>query len=115
MSLEIARAKILLNAEEFRSDFFEWLSANWHVFEYFEKSANQVHDHGFKHYSARTIVEVMRHRSKIREIGDGEWKLNDHRTPDMARLYMMLHPENSDFFEFRERKAKCGSNGSLSA
>lgn len=89
----------------FRADFEPWLIANHHIFEYFEQCAVKVWDSGFKHYSARTIVEVMRHRSNIREIGDGSWKLNDHRTPDMARLYMLLHPEHHGLFEFRERKA----------
>lgn len=105
MSLEIARAKVLLHPHQFRPDFYSWLTANYHVFEYFEKSAIKVWEHGFTHYSARTIVEVMRHRSNIREIGNGEWKLNDNKTPDMARLYMLLHPEHIGLFEFRVRKA----------
>lgn len=100
-----ARAAVVLHESMFRRDFFDWLTSNYPVFEYFEQSANKVRESGFKHYSARTIVEVMRHRTNIREIGDGTWKLNDHRTPDMARLYMLLHPEHQGLFEFRVRKA----------
>lgn len=89
---------------QFRGDFAEWLESNAHVFAYFEECAVKVWEAGFKHYSARTIVEVMRHRSNVREI-IGEYKLNDHRTPDMARLHMLLHSEHRGLFEFRERKA----------
>ncbi len=99
----IARAQVLLHEKMFKPDFFDWLESNYPVFEYFEQSALKVHDAGFKHYSARTIVEVMRHRTNIREIGDGTWKLNDHRTPDMARLFLTLHPECAGLFEFRSR------------
>lgn len=104
-SLEVARAKALLHPSMFRDDFVEWLDANFPVFEYFEECALKTRDAGFKHYSARTIVEVMRHRTNIREIGDGTWKLNNNRTPDMAKLYMLLHPDQQGFFELRERKA----------
>jgi len=108
MSIETARAAVLLHRELFREDFYEWLIANYPIFEYFEQSAYKVRQSGFDHYSARTIVEVMRHRTNIREIGDGTWKLNDKRTPDMARLYMALHPEHAGLFEFRSRKAPEG-------
>lgn len=104
-SIEKARATVLLNYEKFKPDFFLWLQSNFPIFEYFERSAMQVRDNGFKHYSARTIVEVMRHRSNVREIGDGKWKLNDHRTPDMARLYILLHPDHDGMFELRGRRA----------
>lgn len=104
-SLEKARASVLMHDKKFRNDFYLWLCANHHVFEYFERCALQVRDNGFKHYSARTIVEVMRHRSNVREISAEPWKLNDHRTPDMARLYMLLHPEHNGMFELRGRKA----------
>lgn len=104
MTIELARAQVLLHPHQFRKDFYDWINSNFHVFEYFEQCAVKVWEAGFTHYSARTIVEVMRHRSNVREI-IGEYKLNDHRTPDMARLYMLLHPEHLGLFEFRERKA----------
>ncbi len=103
-TIEMAKSAVLLNDKQFRADFYEWLVANFHIFDYFERCALQVRENGFQHYSARTIVEVMRHRSNVREIGDGSWKLNDHRTPDMARLYMLLHPEHDGLFELRGRQ-----------
>jgi hypothetical protein len=103
--LALALGEVAMNPTMFRADFYEWLQENFHVFEYFEQSANKVWDSGFKHYSARTIVEVMRHRTNIREIGDGTWKLNDKRTPDMSRLFSLLHPEKEGLFELRRRTA----------
>lgn len=104
-SKAIALSKVAAMPALFRRDFYDWLKENYPVFQYFEQSALKVREAGFKHYSARTIVEVMRHRTNIREIGDGTWKLNDHRTPDMARLFNSLHPECAGLFEFRVRKA----------
>lgn len=109
-----ARAAVALHSDMFRPDFYDWLNDNYPVFEYFEQSALKVHESGFKHYSARTIVEMMRHRTNIREIGDGTWKLNDHRTPDMARLFSLLHPECAGLFEFRTRVAPADGEGGMS-
>jgi len=104
-TIEQARATVLFYDKHFHHDFYKWLNANFPIFSHFEISAIQTYQAGFKHYSARTIVEVMRHRSNIREIGDGNWKLNNNRTPDMAKLYLLLHPEHSDFFELRHKAA----------
>lgn len=104
MNLAQAVAMVKLHPEKFRKDFAEWLTENWHVFEYFARSANSVWSHGWRHYSARTIWEVMRHRSAVREL-TGEWKLNDHRVPDVARLYLLLNEDKAGLFELRERKA----------
>lgn len=101
--LKFASLEVAMHYDKYSDDFHQWLMDNWHVFEYFETSAQQVWAHGWKHYSARTIWEVMRHRSAVREI-EGEFKLNDHRVPDVARLYMFLHPEQDGLFEFRQRR-----------
>lgn len=93
------------NADQFSTGFYDWLSIfNFQIYLQFENAAYQCRAAGFKHYSARTILEVMRHRTNIREIGNGQWKLNNNLTPDLARLYMLLHPEQDGFFELRERK-----------
>jgi hypothetical protein len=104
MSLELARSAVLLNAEYFRPDFYDWLTDNWHIFTAFEHQADMVWARGRTHYSARTIIEYLRHETSVREAGDG-WKINDWYTPCLARLYVMLHPDRK-LFEFRgERKA----------
>lgn len=91
------------HAELFRKDFISWLRDNRHVYREFERRAIQVA--GFRdHYGARTIIEVMRHETAIRQLGD-EYKLNDHYTPDLARLFSLCNPSHAGLFEFRSRKA----------
>lgn len=105
MAKSIALMKVRHNQEQFAPDFYDWLTKNYALFSYFEDEALAAYAAGFGHYSARTIWEVMRHRTNIREIGDGTWKLNDHRSPDLARLYLLMHPGHKGFFELRGRKA----------
>ena len=95
----------LENAERFKPDFYEWLKLNLHVWERFEREANAIWNAGRRHYSARTIGEVLRHESALKAEADGEWKLNDHRWPCMARLWLALNPERVGFFELRGRAA----------
>lgn len=93
-----------LNAERFTADFMAYLPDNLHVYAAFEREALRVAVRGFKHYSARTIIEVLRHHSALAEEG-GAWKLNDWRTPYLARLFALMHPQYAGLFEFREAKA----------
>lgn len=53
------------------------------------------------HYSARTIVHVLRHHS-ILEDGDPNFKINDHISPLLARLSMELFPALNGLFSLRE-------------
>lgn len=88
--------------EAFRKDFRDWLEANYHVWTEFEREADAVWEMGRRHYSARTIGEYLRHRTVIAEkTNEMGLKLNDHYWPDLARLYMMMHPEREGFFERR--------------
>lgn len=91
------------NASMLRNGFAAWLSENGHVWRRFEQEADEVWNRGRRHYSARTIVEVLRHESALRE-KDPVFKLNDHKTPDMARLYRLLHPQRADLFETRVQR-----------
>lgn len=92
------------NAEKFTPEFLAYLPPNRHVWVAFEREALRVVARGFQHYSARTIIEVLRHNSALAEAG-GPWKLNDHFTPGLARLFALSHPEHADLFEFRQVKA----------
>jgi hypothetical protein len=96
----IARANVSL----FRNGFMAWLAVNVHVWIAFEREANRVWNRGRRHYSARTIGEVLRHESALAESGN-EWKLNNVVFPDLARLYALIHPERAGLFEFRGREA----------
>lgn len=92
------------NADKFTDDFLAYLPDNLHVYAAFEREANKVVARGFQHYSARTIIEVLRHHSALAEVG-GAYKLNDHYTPYLARLYCLLNPKEAHLFEFRVAKA----------
>lgn len=83
--------------------FAEWLAENFHVWERFCGIAEEVWVRGRRHYSGRTIVEVIRHESAIREVSS-EYKINNSAAPAMCRLYTYLRPERTGLFELREKK-----------
>lgn len=95
------------NPELYREGFAIWLVENLHVWRAFEREANKVWARGRRHYSARTIVEHLRHESMVREVRIGdealEYKINDHKTPDLARLYLAAYPERG-LFETRTQR-----------
>ena len=85
----------------FPDDVITWLPANLHVYAAFRREALDVHAQGFEHYSARTIIEWLRHHTAVRERSADEWKLNDHYTPYLARLFDMAEPHAAGLFEYR--------------
>jgi hypothetical protein len=91
------------NAGQFRDDFPAWLEENGHVWERFCTEVRRILVAGRKHYSARTIIEVLRHESALADTG-GTFKLNDHYTPDMARLALLTGQAPEGFFETRVPK-----------
>lgn len=93
-----------MHRERFTADFMAYLPDNLHVFDAFSREARAIHRRGFRHYSARTIVEVLRHNSALQEAG-GQWKLNDHNTPYLARLFDLMNPSQAGLWEFRDVKA----------
>lgn len=96
-----ATSTLLANPElQFLPTFADWLTQNWHVWMAFCREADKVWNRGRRKYSARTIVEVLRHESSLAEVGS-EWKINNVRIPDMARLYMAAYPERDGLFETR--------------
>lgn len=86
--------------ELFRPGFAAWLADNGHIWRAFERETERIWSRGRRHYSARTIVEVLRHESALAEVG-GQWKINDRHTPDLSRLYGLAHPDRADLFERR--------------
>lgn len=90
------------NAGTFIDGFAEWLDENWSVWIAFEREASRIWNRGRRHYSARTIGEWLRHETAARE-GPNElgFKVNNNIWPDLARLYMLVHPDRDKFFERR--------------
>lgn len=95
-------AILLINQSEtpYRRDFPSYLADNFHVFNAFERAADKIWNRGRRHYSGRTIIEVLRHESALAD-DDHQFKLNNNWTPDLCRLYMQFHPERVDIFETR--------------
>lgn len=85
----------------FREDFGPWLLNNWSIWKFFERRANRLWDVGVRRAGARTIGETFRYITMLREPGGGH-KVNDHRWPDCARLWMVLNPKRRGFFEIRD-------------
>lgn len=96
------RSDVLLAALTLeREGFAAWLALNYRLWQCFERNANAIWDRGRRHYSARTLWEVMRHETALAEV-DPTFKLNNNHAPSMARLYLALYPEREGFFETRE-------------
>lgn len=90
----------------FRMDLTEWFShpGNWLVWGAFVYEANKAWSKGWRHYSARTIGEVIRHHTNLSDTSS-EFKVTDWLWPDLARLYMLVYPDRTGFFETRRRAA----------
>jgi hypothetical protein len=84
-------------------NFEQWLKDNEHIWKAFENQALLIYQRGYRHYSARTIIEFLRHHSALQE-KDSIWKINDHITPFLARKFIAHHPHLNGFFELRGMK-----------
>ena len=93
-----------MNASLFTHEFLCRLASNLKVYEAFEREALRIVAKGRTHYSARTIIEVLRHNSALSDV-DPDWKLNDHATPFYARLFGLCNPEHAGLFELRHTRS----------
>lgn len=85
--------------DKFPEGFFHWLQYNHHIWTEFEKLASQMAVRQMRiRYSARTIVEVMRWNTNLREGPDITFKLSNNMVPGLARLWMVKHGERYPLF-----------------
>lgn len=96
------------NPQFFKKDK-DWFIKNWHVVEAFENEALKIIAKNRNHYSARTIVEVLVHQSAVAEI-EGDYKIGNDNAPDLARVFVVLHPEHVDFWEYRRPDSQTFKN-----
>ena len=82
----------------------EWRTANYPLWLSFYTEAERVRSTGRKHYSARTIAEVLRHNAAVRG-DDPHFKINNNVIPLMARMYMTV-ARCPGFFETRNKESK---------
>ena len=91
---------VLNNPETFPQEFVKYISENFNVYDAFEREAFKVIYRGYKHYSARTIIEVLRHHSNLSDNSE-IWKLADHPMPYLSRLFALHHPPHANLFSYR--------------
>jgi len=83
----------------------QYLDENPEVFRLFEREAMRCIKKGFRHYSARTIMEFLRHNSNLEADPLKVFKINNDLIPTLARDFMAVHPEAPDgFFEMRNAR-----------
>lgn len=80
-------------------EFTGWLRDNFDIFKRFCIEADKVR-RVRGHYSARTLIEYIRHETTLSE--RGIFKVDNNVAPDCARLYMAARGCNG-FFETRGR------------
>lgn len=92
-----------LDKHKFPEGFFRWMQYNAHIWNQFERHALTMAAKR-ERYSARTIIEVMRWNSDLREQqGKPLFKLSNNMIPGLARLWMAKHSlDHPKFFQLME-------------
>lgn len=88
------------HAASFRPGFATWMRENRHIWRAFCREADRAWRRGRQHYSARTIVEYLRHETSMSDSGC-MFKIDGNCVPDLARLYLLWHPARAGLFELR--------------
>lgn len=91
---------LVFDRSKYRADFAAWLLANQAIWLRFCAEADKVWRRGRRHWSARTIIEYLRHETALAEVG-GLFKVNNNYAPDLARLYAETYPDRACLFETR--------------
>lgn len=99
----VVKKHVIENREDFTDGFADWLMHNWQIYLEFETQARIVANSGRKHYSARTIVEYIRHQTLLAETS-GSFKINNNHVADLARLFAIRRPNYKNLFEYRVTK-----------
>ena len=92
---------ILLRESAPPSEAVAYLRENPGIFRAFEREALAIWRTGKPHYSARTIIEVLRHHSALSADPAGVFKVNNNLSRPLALEFMRRHPECGHFFETR--------------
>jgi hypothetical protein len=71
----------------------------------FASETIKVINRGFTHYSARTILHVIRHHRELTEKSDSGWKVNNNHSPYLGRLFEFVYPQHAGIFNHRATPA----------
>ena len=92
------------NDDGYPDRFWIWLRQNRHVYRAFCAYAFRMAMKGRTHYGAKTIVEVLRYETDLRD-SEQTFKLNNNYTSGLARLFMSEHGERyPKFFHLRDSR-----------
>jgi hypothetical protein len=89
--------------DEIREHFARFHLAHPQVWMRFAHHVRRLKDRGATHYSARTLISVIRFERDL-EFRDWETglRVNDHFSPYYGRLWEIAHPEDRGFFSKRK-------------
>ena len=83
-------------------NFWRWLRTNKHVYRAFKIYAFRMAMKGRTRYGAKTIVEVLRYETDLKDT-EKTFKLNNNYTSGMARLFMSEYGQKyPGFFRLRD-------------
>jgi hypothetical protein len=88
--------------ETFRPGFWLWLTQSEYVWREVKSAADRTWHAGVRQWSMDRVLQHLRHDRALN--GRHPLKIDDRWSSSMARLYVMLHPERKDLFEFRQRR-----------
>lgn len=94
------RAVLFAQALGLSDSFREWLPKNWPIWFEFVRLADQMRLRGRAYYSARAVIHVLRWHRALKDPTETEYKINNNRSAEMARLYNAMI--GKDFFRTRE-------------
>lgn len=83
--------------------FKEYDKMNPIIWDEFKKTALEAIKKGFKHYSSKSIFEVIRWH-KTGDLKSDGFKINNNYTADYARKFAETYPEHKNFFRTRVLK-----------
>lgn len=88
--------------------FCDWIITNTHIYDEFAKLADQIVATGRMRFGAKCISETIRYYTLLHQADlDSDYKISNEITSDMARLYLVMHPDVPvDFFVLKERSIK---------
>lgn len=81
---------------------YKYHKDNPQVFREFERLTFQTIEKGFKHYSAKGILELIRWHTGVR--AKDQFKVNNNATAFYARLFEQINPQYKGFFRQRISK-----------
>ena len=85
-------------------DFQAYDKANPAIWKHFVQFTIEAKAKGFKNYSAKGIIELIRWHTAV-DSGE-KFKISNNYTPDYARKMMRLYPEFKGFFRLKKLRTE---------